>query len=258
MSLKDFNAKRPACQGAERLSPTVILVRPREEGNVGMAARAMANMGLSKLILVEPAAELGGIARGFGVGGWHLLDGARRAASLDEAVAPFHRVVGTASLRDRSPGRTPVISPRELADVLAADPPETRTALVFGPEDTGLTRAELEITSPVVHIPVNAERPTLNLAQAVLVVAYELHLGSAGTVSGQTEPPARQEEFEGLLTAAAELLDRVGFDQPHIRQALLSDARRLSRRSGASSHEIRVLWRVVNRILDRLPEPPLV
>ena len=86
--------------------PAVILVRPREEGNVGAAARAMANMGLERLILVEPAPPLGGVARGFGVGGWEILENAERAASFDDAVSPFGRLVGTASLRARTlPGR---------------------------------------------------------------------------------------------------------------------------------------------------------
>src|SRR5262245_2524072 len=82
-------------------SPVVVLVRPREEGNVGSAARAMANMGLDRLILVEPAAPLGKIARAFAVGAGHVLDAAVRVPSLAAAVAPFARVVGTTSTRDR-------------------------------------------------------------------------------------------------------------------------------------------------------------
>lgn len=236
----------------------VVLVRPREEGNVGAVARAMANMGLSELVLVEPAPPIGGVAKGFGVGGWHVLDGVRRVASLEEAVADFHRVVGTTALRERARRRARLVDPRELAEILAQDPPETSTALVFGPEDTGLTRPELERTSPVVRIPTAAEHPTLNLSQAVLVVAWELHRTTAGVeasssvLSSDREPPATAAEVEGLLEAASAVLDRSGFDQPRIKRSLLADLRRLTLASEASSHEVRVFWRVANRLLGRL------
>src|SRR5215212_9799814 len=98
-------------------APAVVLVRPREEGNVGSAARAMANMGLERLILVEPAPVLGKIARAFAVGAGHVLDRVLRVGSTAEAVAPFGRVVGTTSTRDRQLA-VPLVSARELPGVL--------------------------------------------------------------------------------------------------------------------------------------------
>jgi hypothetical protein len=115
------------------MTTAVVLVRPREEGNVGAAARAMANMGLERLILVEPAAQLGVMARAFAVGAGDILGGAVRAASLREALAPFSCVVGTTSTRDRR-WAVPLIGPRELPQRLAAEPPDASIALVFGPE----------------------------------------------------------------------------------------------------------------------------
>src|SRR6185295_5065824 len=100
-------------------------------------------------------------------------DAALRVPSLGEALAPFGRVVGTTSTRDRRLG-VPVASARELPALLAADPPGTATALVFGPEVGGLTNEELALAGVVVNIPCSAVQPTLNLAQAVLLVAYEL------------------------------------------------------------------------------------
>ncbi|HEV7785332.1 MAG TPA: TrmH family RNA methyltransferase, partial [Thermoanaerobaculia bacterium] len=114
-------------------APAVVLVRPRVEGNVGSTARAMANMGLSRLFLVEPAAELGSTATAFAVGARAVLDGTVRVPSLAEALAPFRRVVGTTSTRDRRLG-IPFLTPRELPDWLAQNSPDTPTALVFGPE----------------------------------------------------------------------------------------------------------------------------
>ncbi|HEX2223057.1 MAG TPA: RNA methyltransferase, partial [Thermoanaerobaculia bacterium] len=158
---------------ASAAPPAVILVRPREEGNVGSAARAMANMGLDQLILVEPAAEIGKVGVAFAVGAKHVLDGARRVGSVREALEPFRRVVGTTSTRDRRFG-VPLLSPRELPAALAADPPGTPAALLFGPEVGGLTNDELALASLLVTIPCSPVQPTLNLSQAVLIVAYEL------------------------------------------------------------------------------------
>jgi tRNA (cytidine32/uridine32-2'-O)-methyltransferase len=158
----------------QREWPAVVLVRPREDGNVGAAARAMANMGLARLILVEPVAEIGKVARAFAVGARPILEGSGRAASLGEALAPFRRVVATTSTRDRSL-QVPLLTPRELPAALALDPPGTPTALVFGPEVGGLTNDELALASLLVHVPCSPVQPTLNLSQAVLLLAYELY-----------------------------------------------------------------------------------
>jgi len=247
------SARRAACQAPAHARPAVVLVRPREEGNVGAVARAMANMGFSELVLVEPAPRLGGVARGFGVGGWPVLEASRRAPTLAAAVAPFRRVIGTSAARGRTLGRARVIGPRELAAELAADAPGTPTALVFGPEGSGLSRAELGLCGTVVRIPCADAAPTLNLAQAVLVVTYELHVARAAPAPlRRAATPATAAEVAGVLAAAGELVARAGFDQPHIHRALVADLRRLVLRAGASSREVRVLRRVVNRLLQRL------
>src|ERR671918_1160528 len=136
----------------------VVLVRPREEGNVGAAARAMANMGLGELILVEPAAELGKVAQAFAVGARHILEQARRVPDLPTALAPFRRVVGTTSIRDRR-WEVPLLTPRELPEHLALDPPGTPTALVFGPEVGGLTNHDFALASVIVTIPCAPAQP---------------------------------------------------------------------------------------------------
>jgi tRNA/rRNA methyltransferase len=179
MGIEEAGAPREVAEVADaadaaNAAVAVVLVRPREEGNVGAAARAMANMGLERLILVEPAAALGPTARAFAVGARQVLDGCSRVASLREALAPFPRVVGTTSTRDRRQA-APLIGPRELPEQLAADPPGTPVALVFGPEVGGLTNEELACANLVVRVPCAPVQPTLNLAQAVLILAYELY-----------------------------------------------------------------------------------
>jgi TrmH family RNA methyltransferase len=230
------------------LPPAVVLVRPREEGNVGSAARAMANMGLDRLILVEPAAELGKVAAAFAVGARHVLDAAVRVPDLHAALAPFRRAVGTTSSRDRRPG-VPVLTPRELPGWLAQDPPDTPTALVFGPEVGGLTNEDLALASAVVTIPCSPVQPTLNLSQAVLVLAYELFVarGASPQPAPEPEPPATAAELDGLLGHAADVLRQVGFDRDDSFAGVIRDLRRLAARAAPSSRDVAILRGVCRR-----------
>jgi TrmH family RNA methyltransferase len=236
-------------------APAVVLVRPREEGNVGAAARAMANMGLARLVLVEPAAPLGEIASRFAVGAGHVLAAAERAPSVAEALAPFARVVGTTSARDRRLA-LPFLTPRELPALLAADPPGTPTALLFGPEVGGLTGDELSLASAVVNIPCAAAQPTLNLAQAVLVVAYELYAGggqpAAGAAGAAPEPLASAAELEGLFGHLREALGRAGFERDASFPGVLRDLRQLAARAALSEREVRILRGICRRLLGAL------
>ena len=238
---------------AESVVPAVVLVRPREEGNVGSVARAMANMGLSRLLLVEPAPVLGGIARAFAVGARAVLDGAASVPSLAEALAPFRRVVGTTSTRDRRLG-IPFLTPRELPGWLAQSPPDTPTALVFGPEVGGLTNEELALAGAVVTIPCSPVQPTLNLAQAVLIVAYELFIARGDTPAGDAweEAPAAAEEIDGLLAHASEVLAEVGFARDDSFPGVLRDLRRLAARAAPASRDVRILRGICRRIQGAL------
>lgn len=226
----------------------MVLVRPREEGNVGAAARAMANMGFARMVLVEPAAPFGEVARAFAVGGFPILESAVRAASIEAALAPFTRVIATTSARERRMG-VPPLTPRELPAFLAEDPPGTPTALVFGPEVGGLNNEELALASAVVTVPCAPAYPTLNLAQAVLLVTYELHLasGEAPPLPDDREPPATGEEVRGLFEHLAPLLGRVGFERDASFGGVLRDLRGLASRARLSSREVAILRGICRR-----------
>ncbi len=267
----------------------VVLVRPREEGNVGAAARAMANMGLDRLILVEPAAQLGVMARAFAVGAGHILEGAVRAPSLRQALAPFTCVVGTTSTRDRRQA-VPLIGPRELPDALAAvgaavpSPgtgarPDPAIALVFGPEVGGLTNDELAFANLVVSVPCAPLQPTLNLAQAVLILAYELYQADLASQAdpadradpaeladraerdraAATAPPlhrfvqppeaaaATSAEVDGLFDHVAELLGRIGFDRDSSFAGVIRDLRAAAARARLASREVAILRGICRR-----------
>lgn len=246
--------------GPKPTLPHIILVRPQEQGNVGATARAMANMGLADLVLVEPAVPVGATARAFAVHAGHILDAHRRAGSLVEALAPYRRAVGTTSTRDRRIGEAvPLLSARELPAVLAADPPGTPTALVFGPEASGLTAEELALLSPLVHVPCAPVQPTLNLAQAVLVLAYELH---QARLADPAEPPAvpaaaapaaelaaSAAQVEGLFGHLRQVLTAVGFARDDTFEAVFRDLRRLAGRAALTPREVTLLRGICRRAL---------
>ena len=236
----------------QTIAPAVVLVRPREEGNVGAAARAMANMGLDRLILVEPAAAIGDVGRAFAVGARGILEAAVRAPSLRQALAPFRRVVATTSTRDRRQA-APWIGPRELPARLAGDPPGTPTALVFGPEVGGLTNDELAFAELIVTVPCSPVQPTLNLAQAVLILAYELHQARLdgvrldGTRLDGAAPPAASAEVDGLFDQLAALLRRIGFERDSTFPGVLRDLRAAAARARLESREVTILRGICRR-----------
>jgi len=210
----------------------------------------MANMGLDRLILVEPAPEIGKVASAFAVGAGHILRAAERKPTLREALAPFRRVVATTSARDRR-WEVPLLQPRDLPSWLAQDSTGTTTALVFGSEVGGLTNDDLSLASAIVTIPCSPVQPTLNLAQAVLIVAYELFV-SGGEIPppatvGHPEPPATTQEVEGLMEHATELLDRIGFDRDSSFPGVLRDLRRLIARAAPDSREVAILRGICRR-----------
>jgi TrmH family RNA methyltransferase len=210
----------------------VVLVRPARPANVAAACRGMKNMGLGSLVLVEaePGAEP---ARALAYGAWDVLDAARFAASLEEAVAGATLVAATSGR-----GEAESLSPRAFARDAPAG--SGRVAIVFGPEATGLRRDELDLCPWRIHIPTAPAHSSLNLAQAVLVVAYEIHL-SAGAPADLRPEPAPQAAFEGAVSALGEALLAVGYLNPQGPDAILAELRRLLARAAPTDREVALL-----------------
>jgi TrmH family RNA methyltransferase len=237
------------------VAPAVVLVRPSEPGNIGAVARAMANTGLHELVIVEPAAPVDRTARAYAVHATEILDDAVRCASFSEATAPFQRLVGTTSSRDRA-AKSKILTPRELAAALGAST-QQKTALVFGPERSGLTTEELARCSPLVTIPASLRQPTFNLAQAVLVVAYEIFLVSrTPEMPEEAVEQASVHQVDGFLEHARQLLDEIGFSRDDTFDATFRDLRRLAARANLTSREVHILRGILRRTHHRLSGKP--
>ncbi|AKQ67714.1 tRNA:Cm32/Um32 methyltransferase [Myxococcus hansupus] len=191
-----------------------VLMRPRNAENLGAAARALKNCGLSDWVWVRPEVEDLEPARRLAVHAQDVLEAARRADSLEEAVSDCVWVVGTSSRKVDGKRRLP---PRAVGEELVARAPQGPVALVFGDERSGLTNAEVERVHDLSAVPTAPEQPSINLAQAVLLYAYEVRvamLEAAATPAGPLPAAATDAELaqveatlENVLTAGGFLVD---------------------------------------------------
>jgi TrmH family RNA methyltransferase len=220
----------------------VVLVRPARAANLAAACRALKNMGLESLVLVDPP-EITADARALAYGAWDVLDGARRARDLREAVAASTLVVATSGKADAR-----ALTPRSLveqAPVLAAG---GRTALVFGPEANGLRRDELDLCPWRVHIPAVAAHSSLNLAQAVLLLAYEIRLSAGAAPAPPAATLAPAGEVEEALEALGDGLVAIGYLNPDNPGAILAELRRLLARAQPTPREVVLLRGLARQI----------
>ena len=220
----------------------VVLHRPQKLVNIAGAVRAMMNMGLEQLRLVQPAEydphDIAGIAhRSAG-----LLAAATIHPTLDAALADAVYVVGTSSRqREAGPGAA---TPRDLAPELLARAGDGPVALLFGPEDNGLSNAELDRCQRLLVIPTERGYASLNLAQAVLLVAYELRL--AGETAdrlpkGERATPATAGQLEDLFAALERALWGIEFFKSRQSAAMMRTLRGLAHRAEPDARETALL-----------------
>jgi tRNA/rRNA methyltransferase len=212
-----------------------------QSGNLGSAARALKNMGFDDLRLVAPAASRRSrAATSMAVHAADVLANATIHPNLASALGDRTLTIGTTC----RPGlyRSGAVSLREAAQELIVEAGANPIAMIFGPEDHGLTNDELKLCQRLITIPTAEDYPSLNLAQAVMVVAYELKLAASGTRPASTALEfAPSTQVEAMLTRLSDALIEIGFlpdDNPdHIMFAL----RGLFGRSGLTIRELDIL-----------------
>ncbi len=239
---------------------SVVLVHTSHPGNIGASARAMKNMGLSRLVLVSPKEFPSGVAVGRAASAADLLDQARVFGSLKEAVADCGLVIG-ASARSRRI-TWPLLSPVECARLLVRESGPNRAALVFGREDTGLSNEELQLCHYHARIPANPDYPSLNLAAAVMVLCYELHQAAlAPGNSGELErnwdqPMATGADTERFYEHLERVLVAVEFHDPQHPRQLMQRIRRLFGRIRIDVMEMNILRGMLTNIERKLGGKP--
>jgi len=245
-------------------TPVIVLVRPQLGENIGKAARAMLNFGLAEMRLVSPRDGWPNPSAGPAASGADIvLENAQVYETLADAVADCAHVYAT-TVRKRGVTK-PVMTPEEAARAIVAE--EGRSAFVFGPERSGLETDDVALARTILTVPINPEFGSLNLAQAVILCAYEWskqHAARDGAASDLVQPtiedllpPAPQEEFEGMFGQLCALLEPRGYFQPESRAASTRRTLRTMLTKPAWNHlEIRTLRGVLSTLRRTPGEKP--
>jgi TrmH family RNA methyltransferase len=243
-------------------SVRVVLMRTTHPGNIGAVARAMKNMGLNKLCLVNGADETSQEARRRASGAENVLENAVVTSSIDEALEGVQLVIG-ASARSRKMV-WPLMNPRDCATLVknsvfnSKSANSTQIALLFGQEASGLSNEELQRCHYHVNIPAVSDFSSLNLAMAVQLISYEIRMAMllddtiddsnlltssilSSDDEGWDEPPAAVEEVEGFFRHLEETLIKIGFLDPENPRQLMTRLRRLYQRSHLDKMEVNIL-----------------
>lgn len=219
-----------------------MLIETSHPGNIGAVARAMKNMSLRHLVLVRPKVFPSPEAEARASGAEDVLATAAVVEDLESAIAECPLVIG-ASGRKRGDIWAPV-DPRAMAEMALGQAQTAPVALVFGRERTGLTSEELDRCSHLVQIPSNPAHPSLNIAMAVQVLAYELyvaHLSKTPCPAEGESEPASAAQMEGLFEHLEQALHDIGFLQPGREGKILQRLRRLFHRARPDEREVNIL-----------------
>ena len=237
------NPKPAGLVAAERIR--FVLVRTSHPGNIGAAARAIRTMGYSRLVLVQPAHFPHEEATALAAGAADVLDKVSTSTDLNSAIADCEFVIGCTARR-RSV-QVPELTPRDAAARVAGANPSMQVAVVFGNERTGLENEELARCHAAVHIPSDPTFSSLNLAQAVQVLAYELRLAQLDAAPaaiarrGGDEPLATAEQLEHFFAHLALTLDDIDFHKGRSPVTIMKRLRRLFLRTDLEQREVRIL-----------------
>lgn len=230
----------------------IVLVNTTNSGNIGAAARAMKNMGVTQLVLVDPIAEIDGDAIVRASGASEILDDCIIVPSLDEAVAGCGLVIGTSARGRHIPW--PLCTPRECGTkAKQAVANNNSVALVFGRESRGLTNEELHKCNAHVHIPTNPDFSSLNIAAAVQVMCYEMRLSSLEEAGSAVEKSNNQwgvewdyevaphGDLERFFDHLKDSLVDIGFLDPNTPKQLMTRLRRMFQRTALDTMEVSMM-----------------
>ncbi len=226
--------------------PAIVLVRPQLGENIGMAARAMMNCGLDELRIAAPRDGWPNpAARAAAAGADAVIDKARLFDTAAEAVADLQLVLATTARRRDV--EKPVHGPREAARLLRDS--GARTGILFGPERSGLDNDEAGLAAAIVEAPLNPEFPSLNLAQAVFLMAWEWRMAGPPPEPPPTSARASAEAFEGFWQHLDGALEAAGYyREPKLKPTVQRNLRAVFARAGLTDQEVRTLRGVIARL----------
>lgn len=230
----------------------LVLVEPKEPGNIGASARAIKNMGFEKLILVNPA-PLTDEAYWMAWASQDILENAEIYKNLDDALKDKAVVVGTT--RRRGSKRGAIVDVRDGVKRIFEVAQDNKVAILFGREDKGLFNEEVEKCGFLITIPTSELQPSLNLAQAVLIVAYELmRCEEIKDFHMQRQFYVDQQELNKLYERLFTVLKKIGYipEDPDLEKRIMNNFRHLFGRTGLTFWELKLLHGLCSHIEEKL------
>ncbi|MBN1567485.1 MAG: RNA methyltransferase [Acidobacteria bacterium] len=225
---------------------TIILVGTKYPGNIGSAARAMFNMGLERLILAAPQCAINEESYRLAKKGKLILDSARTCRTLKGALRGFRLLIGTTG---KSGGyRSQVYTPRSLAPRILNHAEQQKAGILFGPEDTGLIDEDLQHCQMLIRIPTQHKASSLNLSQAVMVVAYELLLGSLKRDPARVPKLASLEQIDAMYEQLEQALLHIGFLHRQNAKHMMLTLRQMLGRAGLETSDVGILRGIARQI----------
>lgn len=245
-----------------------VLVEPKEPGNIGASARAIKNMGFKKLCLVKPPPEMSDEGRWFARNAHDVLDAAEVYDSLEDAIRDKALVVGTTRRKGKRRG---VILPVEKGVIRICDiAAKNKVAVLFGREARGLFNEEVEECGFMLNIPCSKMQPSLNLAQAVLLTAYELSKcgyepedadGEIGkkklnnwTLRGDLSSHGEVDSLYERVSAILELLDYIPRGDRNLKGKIIANLKHFIGRAGLTEWELNMLHGICTQIEKKVPK----
>ncbi len=226
---------------------TIVLVRTQIPENIGSVARAMDNMGLNRLVVVAPKNyDYSRVIKPATGPSIEIVRTMQIHDDLETALGPFQYVVGTTA---RTGAHRPAMTqPRRLANDLIAISRLNQVALVFGPEDSGLTNDQIRYCHIIASIP-TARFPSLNIAQAVMIFCYEIFMAGRETVPGSVPRLANKFELEGMYDHLSTVLGKIGFLDPQNPEHWMLSVRRFFSRRALRAGEVRLIRGICRQLI---------
>lgn len=227
-----------------------VLVEPKEAGNIGAAARAMKNMGFRHLELVKPADFLNDEGRAFACNAADILEKAKVYPDLEQAISNKSVVIGTTRRLGKRRGL--ILTLEESVKKIISLANKNKIAILFGREDKGLNNKEIENCGFLVTIPADTSSPSINLAQSVLLVAYEL---SKHTYKSSLPKLAAQNELKNLyahIRSTLKLLEYIPRGNRDLESRIMRNIKHLTGRGGLTDWELRMLYGICSQIEKKI------
>ena len=227
----------------------IVLNGPKHPGNIGAVARCAKNMGISNIIVVNPLnADREKIEQRATHFALDIVEKIKYFDRLDLALAPFNHIVGTTGRSGNTSLKRSMIYPEKMAEDIVDLSQNNRVALVFGPEDRGLTNSDLKYCDVLVKIPTSEGLKSLNLSHAVMIICYEIFTARVGGTSAFTPKLAASAETEAMYDHLREMFLRINFIKPQNPDYWMTNVRRFLSRTRLFARDVKIIRGICHQV----------